>query len=150
MTTREQAYSALFALISGCYAWSNTPSRRLKLFNDPSIAKNMPAFFQFEGARDKYVYGSGTVSSSQKRQIHAHLFAYVSSSEPKAGGAQQLNAIQDAFDAALTPSGSDAQTGKFTLGGLVDSCRIVDVPLRDPGDIDNIGLLIVDVEMVLP
>ena len=65
-------------------------------------------------------------------------------------GATALNNKLDAFDAALNPSGADLATGLNTLGGLVYSCRIAGVPLRDPGDIDGQSLLIVDVEMVLP
>lgn len=148
-TTREQAYQALFALLSGSYPWASTPSRKVKLWGDVDQS-DRPALFQGENFPDKYLYKSGTVLSSQQRIIHARIYAYVNSTDVI--GAQQLNAILDAFDAALEPmGGADGQTGLNTLGDLVYSCRIANVLLKDPGDIDNNdGMLVVDIEIVMP
>lgn len=147
--TREQIYSALFAAASGAYPWASPPSRRLKLWSDVP-AEQRPALFQFEGDPDKYVYASGSTLASQKRTIFAKLFVYIDTKEPATIGATQINPILDALDAALAPTAADAEPGKFSLGGLVDNCRVAGVLLKDPGDLEGDGLLIIQIEMVLP
>ena len=148
--SRESIYQALFAIVSSqsVYGWQTT-ARRLKLWGDVPLDEQ-PALYQFEGEPDKYVYSSGTVYGSQKRTICAKLFCYTNAKDPTIIGSTALNNMLDAFDAALNPSGADLATGLNTLGGLVYSCRIAGVPLKDVGDIDGQSLLIVDVEMVLP
>ena len=145
--SREEIYQALFAVVSDAYQWNSAPSRRLKLWGDVPLG-DRPALFQFEGEPDAYAYSAQPILSSQKRTIHAKLFAYIDAKDPTIVGSSQINAILDAFDAAIAPDNYD--TGLFTLGGLVYSCLISGVPLRDPGDLDGDGLTIVDVEMLLP
>jgi hypothetical protein len=143
---RETAYQALFTLISGAYAWASPPSRQLSLWTEvPPSAR--PAFFQSETGRDGYVWSSTFLP---KRSIEARLFIYTASQRGNPG-APQLNDISDAIDAAMAPSvGSDLAYGRQTLGGAVFQARIKEIPFRDPGDLDQDGLLIVTVEMILP
>ena len=65
-------------------------------------------------------------------------------------GASALNAALDAIDAALLPAGADLALGRQTLGGAVHDCKIVGVPVRDPGDLDGDGLAVVSVRLVAP
>ena len=144
-TPREAACQALFALVSGAYAWNGTPSRRLKLWGDVPKATR-PALFQSESGRDAYTW---TNLVNPKRSFEVRLFIYVAASDA-APGAPQLTAIKDALDAALKPSGPDVPLGRNTLGGKVSTCRIKEIPLSDPGDLDGDGVLIVTVELILP
>ena len=151
--TREAIYQALFATVSAMTfgsppaTWASAPSRRVKLWGDVDKALR-PALFQFEGEPDGYRYGGLTTFSSQVRTIFAKLFCYFDAKDTNIIGATQLNNALDAFDAAFQPD--DSQTGVFTLGGLVQQCRIARIDLKDPGDLDSDGLLIVSVEMILP
>lgn len=144
-TPRETACLALFALVSGAYAWQNTPKRRLKLWADvPKPTR--PALFQSESGRDAYTW---TNLANPKRIFEVRLFVYIAATDASPG-APQLTAIKDALDAALKPKGSDVPLGRNTLGGTVTSCKIKEIPLSDPGDLDGDGVLIVTVELVLP
>ena len=140
-TPREAACAALFALVSNAYAWG-VVSRRLKLWNDVAPALR-PALFQFEGGRDTYAW-SNTVNA--RRSIEVRLFVYIAASNA-APGAPQINAIADAIDTAMAP---DFATGRQTLGGNAFHARIKDVPLKEPGDLDGDGILIMQVEIILP
>jgi hypothetical protein len=145
--TREAIYSALFALVSGAYAWK-TSARRLKLWGDvpPSMR---PALFQFEGVEDDDEW-TGSGGLQLVRTLACKLFIYTDASDPSTIGATQLNNINDALDAALAPSGGDVMTNRQTLGGLVSSCRIKGRRFKDPGDLDGDGLLIVPISIVWP
>ena len=141
--TREQIMAALFSTVSAAYAWGSTPSRRLKLWSEVPAAQR-PALFQHEGSPESYVW---TVRPKAKRTYGAKLFVYIDTKSPTAIGAQTLNAILDALDAALAPAPGFQ---KQTLGGLCDNCRIKSVPLVDPGDLDGDGVLIVEIEVIAP
>lgn len=142
-STREAACNALFAVVSSAYAWASTPTRRLKLWaNVPAI--NQPALFQFEGGVDPPYAWAG--QPNPKRTIQVKLFAYFQASDANPGATTQ-NAIIQAIDAALAvPPGSSKQT----LGNLVDNARVKQVLLREPGDIDGQGIVIVEIELILP
>ena len=53
----------------------------------------------------------------------------------------RLNAIMDALDGALAPTGADAALGRCTLGGTAWRCSIEGKVLKDPGDLDGDALL---------
>lgn len=145
MRTREAALQALFALISGTYAWKNTPKRRLVMWNEVP-AEQKPAFFQFEGGDDVY---KQTVGPLPARTIEAKLFIYLDSSDHSVATSPTLSVIKDAVDGALFPIGRDTQLGKQTLGGTCDWCRIGNV-FSDPGDIDGQGLIVIPIKITLP
>ncbi len=148
MVTREAIYSALFALVSGAYAWNSAPSRRLKLWSDvPPEAR--PTLFQFEGDEESDEW-TGAGDLQLVRTLTCKLFVYINAKDPSVVGASQLNAISDALDAALAPTGADIMTNRQTLGGLVSSCRIKGKRFKDPGDLDGDGLLIVPISIVWP
>jgi hypothetical protein len=64
--------------------------------------------------------------------------------------ASAINAALDAIDAALAPSSADPALGRQTLGGAVHDCKISGVPVRDTGDLDGDGLVVVSMRLILP
>ena len=146
MTTREQAVGALMQRLTEAYAWASPPSRRLKLWSDvpPSMR---PACFLFEGGSEAY---DNAASGTPKRSLDVRLFVYVDARDPTALGSAQLNTIMDALDAALCPSGADLAAGRLTLAGAAYRCAIEGRPMKDPGDLDGDGILVVPIRIVLP
>ena len=145
MNTREQAVGALLQCVAGAYAWASPPARRLKLWSDVPPAMR-PACFLFEGGSETY---ASAAAPNPRRSLELRLFIYVNAHDPGAIGATQLNAIMDGLDAALTPKGLDASLGRLTLGGAAYRCSIDGKPLKDPGDLDGDGLLVVPITIVL-
>jgi len=143
--SREAAFSALFAAVSGAYAWG-LASRRMKVWSEVPAALR-PAVFQLESGPETYQWAS---PAKPKRTLEAKLFLYFDARDPTAPGASQINAALDAIDAALAPAGADANLGRQTLGGAVHDCKIVGVPVRDTGDLDGDGLAVVSVRLILP
>ena len=146
MSIRETAIAALAARVASAYAWAAPPSRRLKLWSDVPPAMR-PACFLFEGGTETYANAADPAS---KRSLLVRLFIYVDAHDPAALGAAQLNAIMDALDAALAPAGADITLGRTTLSGAVHRASIDGKPLKDPGDLDGDGLLVVPIALVLP
>ena len=146
MSLREQAVAALLALVTNAYPWTRPPSRRLKLWGDVAPA-DRPACFLFEGGFETFDRGAG---AHPKRTLDVKLFAYIDAHDATIIGAAALNTILDALDAALAPAGSDILLGRQTLGGAAYRCAIEGKPLKDPGDLDGYGLLIVPIQIVLP
>ncbi len=146
MTTREQAIGALLQRVAAAYPWAAPPARRLKLWSDVPPAMR-PACFLFEGGAETYEHPE---VGTPKRSLDVRLFIYVDARDPAAVGAAQLNAIMDALDLALAPAGADDALGRNTLGGTAYRCGIQGKPLKDPGDLDGDGLLVVPIRLVLP
>jgi hypothetical protein len=144
---REPIFSALLALVTNAYAWNAPPSRRLSLW-DKVPPESMPTLFQFEGGEDEYVWEEDLLL---RRTLSVRLFAYVNSKDTSVTGATAINDILDALDAAFQPATiADRLANRLTLGGLVSSCRITGCVLKDPGDLDGIGLIVAPVMIVLP
>lgn len=146
MPGREPAVAALLQRVTSAYAWASPPTRRLKLWSDVPPAMR-PACFLFEGGAETYADTSGP---NPKRSLDLRLFIYIDAHDPGAIGAAKLNGIMDALDAALAPQGADAISGRLTLGGTAYRCSIEGKPLKDPGDLDGDGLLVVPITIVLP
>ncbi len=146
MSTREQAIGALLQRVATAYAWASPPSRRLKLWSDVPAAMR-PACFLFEGGAETYEH---VAVGLPKRSLPLRLFIYVDARDPATIGAAALNAIMDALDQALAPSGADIPLGRATLGGAAYRASIDGEPLKDPGDLDGDGLLVVPIVIVLP
>jgi hypothetical protein len=143
--SREAAFSALFATVSGAFSWG-LASRRMKLWSEvPSAFR--PAFFQLESGPETYQWIS---PATPRRTFEAKLFLYFDARDPLTPGTTAINAALDAIDAALAPSGLDLATGRQTLGGIVHDCKINGVPVRDTGDLDGDGLAVVSVRLVAP
>ncbi len=146
MSIREQAVGALLRRVTTAYAWASPPSRRLKLWSDVP-ASMRPACFLFEGGAETY---ENSTAGASKRSLQLRLFIYVDAHDPATIGAAALNTIMDALDQALAPTGSDLPLGRLTLGGVAYRASIDGKPLKDPGDLDGDGLLVVPITIVLP
>jgi hypothetical protein len=146
MSSREDALTALLALVSAAYPWGTPPSRRLKMWSDVAPI-DRPACFLFEGGLETYERGAAAVP---KRTLDVKLFVYIDSRDPETVGASILNAIMDALDAAFVPAAEDGPFGRVTLGGAAYRCAIEGKPLKDPGDLDGDGLLVVPIQIILP
>jgi hypothetical protein len=105
-----------------------------------------PALFMVD-ADEGYAY----TGHAQKVTLRVDLWIYTASGlDPNTTPAAELNQILDALDAALKPSGADLVLNRFTLGGLVEHCRIFGRVLKDAGDVTGLGLAIVPVELLIP
>src|SRR5271154_3321211 len=128
--SREAAFSALFATVSGAYSWG-LASRRMKLWSEvPSALR--PALFQLESGPETYQWSS---PAAPRRTFEAKLFLYFDARDPAKPGSCAINEALDALDAALAPCGGDLTLGRQTLGGAVYDCKIIAVPVRDTGDL---------------
>lgn len=146
IVTREAIMQALFSLVANSYAFA-TASRRLRLWTQVA-PEDMPALFQFEGAEDEALYEDDLML---RRTLKVRLFIYIDAKDESLVGASQINAILDALDAAFAPATfTDEITNRQTLGGLVSSARISGPVLKDPGDLDGIGLIVAPVLIILP
>lgn len=148
--SREEIYSALFQRGVGL-TWSGGQSfqfasRRLKLWADVPA---QPAFCQAE-----YTEAISQASNQPyKRRLPAWWFIYHSAGkDDDAIPAQTNNAIMDAVEAALAPLPTDPgfPDPRNTLGGLVYHCFIDGKVLKDPGDLDGQGLIVVPITILAP
>lgn len=148
---REAVFAALWAIVSGAYAWKNdlANGRRLKLWGEVPVEQR-PALFQFEGTTEAYTYSQ---SPTPKRRLEAALYVYIDAADKTIAGTVQLNALMLALETALLPQISDRAGGmgeRNTLGGLVHSCRIEGNVFRDPGDLDGDGMLKLPIVIIGP
>lgn len=136
---------ALFNLAVGVHDFVTT-GRRLVMW-DRVPKDQRPALFQVEHA-ETYSRQSET---QRKRDLHVTLFIYTDSSDKTVDGIVVLNTILDELDAALDPAAADAfARGRQTLGGLVSHCFIDGDVVKDSGDLDGVGLLVVPIRILVP
>ena len=143
--TRSAASAALFTLVSSAYLWNNTPTRRVKIWADVP-AEQRPAMFM-SGASPTAV--KWEIQPLPKRTYEVKLYIYVFATDANPGDVQ-LDAIEDALFAAMQPTGADQVFGRNTLGGTCFQARIKGLPIRIPGDLDSDGIMLVDIEIILP
>lgn len=141
---RETYMAALFACVSAVAGFATT-GRRVVLPRAMSDAAK-PALFLVD-ADETYAY----TAEAAKVTLRAEAWIYTASGlDPSTTPASELNTILDALDAALAPAGADLIRNRFTLGGLVDHCRIAGRVLKDAGDVTGLGLAIVPIELLVP
>lgn len=110
--TREQAYTALFGLLSPLQGVSfNTVSRKLR-FLDDLMSPEFPALTVAVGSQ-KVMPRAGVPS---KRTYSARVFIYVEAADATVPSGIQLNNLIDVVDEALAPN---PFTSVQTLGGAV-------------------------------
>jgi hypothetical protein len=155
--SREDVFSALFALTAGV-TWPDqhdltktksfkTTSRRIKLFSDvPS--QQQPWLGQAEH-KDTI---SQTTNLPYKQIWNAAWLVYQSEGlNPKSTPTIENNYILDALINALAPVPADIGYPKRnTLGRLVYHAYVDGELFKDPGDIDNQGMLIVPIKLLVP
>ena len=149
---REAIFGALFAL-SESIEWGTpargwqTRSRRVKLFSDVPVDQQ-PAIFQAE--HDEVT--SQQSNMPYKWVLKAQWIIYqATGNNPDGVPAIENNLILDAVQAAFAPQPSDPGYPKRnTLGGLVHHCYIDGSVFKDPGDIDNQGMMVIPILMLVP
>jgi len=159
MTDRETIFKALFALTEGV-VWNvgptNSPewqrfrtrTRRIVLFSDVGDS-DQPWLGQAEHAET-----FTQVSRMPYRRIfQAQWIVYhVAGKQPNSFPTIQNNLILDALQKAIAPRTTDPgyPDERNTLGGLVYHCFIEGEVFKDPGDIDDQGMLIVPIRILVP
>ncbi len=84
----------------------------------------------------------------QRLTMKAEVFIYSNAgSDPDAVPETALNNLLDAVQAALAP---DSPMGMFTIGGLVEWCRIAGKITKDTGDLDGQAAAVFEVEITVP
>lgn len=134
-----------YAPINGSVSF-NTVSRRLRLWGDVP-GETQPAAFLVEHEEQDEWRGLGL----DRRRLACRVWCYARTDDPETIGGSYLNIMLDAFDDTFGMSAQDNfATGQLTLGGLVYWCRMGGKIFKDPGDIDNQALMIVNIEVEMP
>lgn len=148
--TIEQIYAGLFSLAS-TVTWGTgltwiKSERRIRLFSD--VDKDQQPWLGQAEHDAEYAQVS---SLPYKRTFPAEWVIYVATNEDDPAPTTQLNTILQAIEDALAPKVNDIGYPKRnTLGGLVYHCYIDGKLLKDPGDIDNQGMMIVPIRILAP
>ena len=118
--TREQISVAFFNLIAGAADFTAT-SRRFVHWDQVNETQ-MPFLTMLKTGEQRGRQSEGLPTLT----INAHVFVYMSAGmDPEDVPDTAMNALLDAIDAAVAPSGADALNGnKQTLGGLVSPIAI--------------------------
>src|SRR5579863_1005583 len=138
--TREQVYSALFALLRTAPGFA-TYSRRMLDYS--AIAPNlMPILILWQQPEESdYQPGRGLPRDTLEAFI---VIVFQNESKPSEGdpttaipGATIINPLIDAVRAAMAPD--DDTTNSLTLNGLVEWCRVEGRTIVETGDTDANG-----------
>lgn len=125
-----------------------TISRRVRLFTDVA-ANQQPACFQAEWATDE----QQVTGMPYKSVLMANWVIYQCiGKDKKALGAVENNLIIGGCRAVLAPSPNDPGflDKRNTLGGLVHHCFISGRIFKDPGDIDDQGMIVIPIKLLVP
>lgn len=119
-----------------------TASRRLKSWGDVSA---QPALF-LRDTEEEVEYFNIIL---QRQTIKAEVWIYSQAGQnPDIAPITGLNNLLDAVQGAFAPD--DPMTGRFTLGGLVEWCRIEGRIEKSPGDLDGQAIAVADVSITVP
>lgn len=144
MTTRENAFAALYAILSNV-TWGSGSTwafhdRRVRLFKDCA----QPAMFLVSIDDDV----SKTGQAPYIQTFKANVIIYQSSGSQLSVIPQQLdNQILDAVISALTPAPPQE---RLTLGGLVYNCKVSGRIKKVPGDLDGQALITIPIDIICP
>lgn len=145
-TTREQIAAALFDLVEGA-ADFNGSSRRFQHWDKVNGSK-MPYLTMLKTGERRERQDEGLPILV----LQYHVFIYLSAGmDPDDVPDTAMNAMLDAIDQAVQPTGGDALNGnKQTLGGLVSHCYPLGEAFVDTGDVDGKGLAAIPFEIMTP
>ncbi len=119
-----------------------TFSRRLKRWQDVTA---QPALFLRE-ADEELEYQNNIL---QRQTMKAEVWIYSNAGQnPDASPGSALNNLLDAVQAAFAPD--DSMQYRFTLGGVVEWCRLVGKIEKSPGDLDGQAIAVAEVEITVP
>ncbi len=145
MIQREAIYSALWALVSGAAQFALT-DRRLRHWTDVSPPE-MPALFMAEKGNTALIKVLGAPT---EWTLHADLYIYVHSSNPRAAPSIILNPLIDAVEVALAPALGAGGRMVQTLGlpGMVQHAYIMGKIDTDEGVLGDLAVAIIPVEIL--
>lgn len=146
MPTREQISIAFFNLIKGAADFTAT-SRRFVHWDQVNETQ-MPFLTMLKTGEQRGRQSEGLPALT----INAHVFIYLSAGlDPEDVPDSAMNAVLDAIDAAVAPSGADAIAGnRQTLGGLVSHCYPLGPVFIDTGDLDGKAVAAIPFQILLP
>lgn len=154
IVTRESVYSALFALVDipamlttggGLF---NSISRTGKLWTEFNGSGDFPVLQQVETEED-YTYKQGCAMPPQVT-LNAEFWIYLRADDPTLPPSPLLNPLIDAIENALLPATQVAPYSNQTLNGLVQWVRIEGGPKKAPGYVDNVGMAILPIKIMVP
>jgi len=142
--SREQIATAFFALIAGAANFTAT-SRRFVHWDQVNETQ-MPFLTMIKTGERREREDEGLPILA----IEYHVLVYTSAGmDPKDVPETAMNALLDAIDAAVTPSGADlVGPNKQTLGGLVSHCYPLGQVFIDTGDTDGKGVAAIPFEIL--
>jgi hypothetical protein len=155
-TTREQAATALFALVTGAVPTLKRKERHFRLPEDVSPAQT-PALFQVQ-SQELYERTPGKmIGIPPKRTLVFQLIVYVTDAANTVGGvttvgSTQLNEIIQAIESALLPQpGPDLAANLQTLGQIVQSARIEgELVYHEATQFDGLSAVTIPVAVLFP
>lgn len=148
--SRETVLSALFAKlsetvftspVSGQSAFVSV-SRRLRHWADVPRDQRPAMFMTCHGESPTYRAENTPLYS----KMSVKIFVYTDSADKLSVPDTDISVILDSLDISLEPGPGEQ---RLTLGGLVSHCRVDGEILRDPGDMDGDGLIIVPISITL-
>lgn len=144
---REEIAAALFERLQSA-ALFRTAGRRLLHWTEVAPA-DQPALFLGTAKETHEPLGRG---DEIKRTLRFTVWVYVhGDGAHDAVPSTQLNAILDAFEAALSPQPMvDRDTGTCTLGGLVHDCQIEGEIDTDEGLLGAQGYAQIPIVVIIP
>jgi hypothetical protein len=108
-----------------------------------SVVGSQPALF-IRHISNEYKYEHDTL---QRMTVNCEIWLYErSGADPDAISDTQLNNIEEAINSLLS---TDDEGGRYTLGGAVYWCRLEGKAEFKPGDMDQQGLMLLPVSMML-
>jgi hypothetical protein len=146
MPTREQISVAFFDLIKG--ATNFTAVSRRFVHWDQVNETQMPFLTMLKTGEQRGRQSEGLPALT----INTHVFVYLSAGlDPEDVPDSAMNAVLDAIDAAVAPSGADALGGnRQTLGGLVSHCYPLGPVFIDTGDVDGKAVAAIPFQILVP
>jgi len=144
--TREQISVAFFDLIAGAADFTAT-SRRFVHWDQVNETQ-MPFLTMLKTGEVRARQSEGLPTLT----INAHVFVYLSAGmDPEDTPDTAMNALLDAIDTAVAPSGADLLNGnKQTLGGLVAHCYPLGPVFVDTGDVDGKAVAAIPFQILVP
>lgn len=139
--TRESIYAALFAKVSQAATFV-TISRRLQHWTDVA-ASAQPALFQAQVDETAHTTPGPGLPTSFILRVDLYLYA-------NTGGDATLSPstiLNPLMDAVLNALAFEPNSGKQTLGGLVDYCVVDGRIQTDEGVLGNQGVVIIPIVM---
>jgi hypothetical protein len=146
VVSREQISVAFFNLIRGAANFTAT-SRRFVHWDQVNETQ-MPFLTMLKTGEQRGRQSEGLPTLT----INVHVFVYLTAGmDPQDVPDTAMNALLDAIDAAVAPSGADALSGnRQTLGGLVSHCYPFGPVFIDTGDLDGKAVAAIPFQILVP